>query len=143
MDLTLQELISQTGDSTLHSYNFSNGVLVVSLELDDDRNVTLKIPTTTVKGKQFPVGGNRYKIDRNCYLKLDELKSILKVNENGFYVPSSDFGQMMKEIRCGASLAYGSRVTEINWLLRFIGYSPTLVVCTVSDINQIIFTVEE
>lgn len=138
MELTLQELIGQTGDSTLHSYSFSNGLLVIYLELYDDKDVTIKIPTTTVRGEQFPVEGNRYKVDRNCYLRLDELKSILKVNENGFYVPSSDFGQMMKEIRCGASLAYGFRITEINWLLRLIGYSSALVVCTVSDISQII-----
>lgn len=137
MEITLKKLIAQTGDSTLRSYSFNNGLLVVSLELYDGRDVRINIPTTVVRGEQISTERIRY-----TFLKLDELEGMLKINKDGFYVPSSDFGRMMKEVRSGVSLAYGQRATEIKWLLSVTKNHPR-VVCTVAEIDQITWLIDE
>jgi hypothetical protein len=131
--MRINELVTRSGDSKLISYHFSNGVLEVSLEIDDiDDLIVIKIPTNFVHGEKFQ---EQDKIFATCRIDLIELGKILD-STNGYYIPNSDFGKMMKETRGGASLAYGQNCAKFKWLFRVTGYSH-LISCLSEDLDKI------
>lgn len=131
MKITLEEIISRSGDSTLLGYFFDNGLLEVRLEHDElDQILTLRIPTDFVYGRALPKDTNDNIL--NCRLELIRLTDVLNI-EKGFYVPSLDFGGFMQEVRQGFSLAYGHKVSEVQWLFRTMNYTK-LIICLISDL---------
>jgi hypothetical protein len=131
--MRINELVTQSGDSKLISYDFSDGILVINLEVDDlDDSIVVKVPTNIVYGKDI---SKKDSFLTTCRLELIELEEILN-SVNGYYIPSSDFGGMMKEVRSGASLAYGQNCSQFKWLLKITGYSD-LVSCLVANLEEI------
>lgn len=131
--MTLEEIIARSGDSKLLGYTFASGLLEIQLEHDElDQILTLRIPT------DFVYGGTLSKDDDiflNCRIELIRLADVLTV-ENGFYVPKSDFGGFMWEVKNGVSLAYGRKAPEFKYLLSAIGYTR-LISCLIPDLASV------
>jgi hypothetical protein len=64
------------------------------------------------------------------------LNEVLETSHD-YYVPNSNFGAMMKEVRSGTSLAYGKKCSQFKWLLSITGYSR-LLSCLVEDPDRIV-----
>ncbi|AFZ28408.1 hypothetical protein Cylst_6641 (plasmid) [Cylindrospermum stagnale PCC 7417] len=133
MNIEFKELVARSGDSQLVEYQFSNGLLTIHMEIDDlDESVIINVSTQLVYGEKIP---SDYDILKTCRLELVELNSILNI-EHEFYVPNFNFGKMMKEVNCGASLAYGRKCSDAKWLLNVIGYSR-LISCIISNLEEV------
>lgn len=131
--MDIQDLVSKSGDSYLKSYDFSDGVLEICLDVDYfDEEITIHIPTDLVLGESI---ASKDKIARNCRIELTQLEGELN-SEKDYYVPASDFGAFMKEVRTGISLAYGKKKSEIRWKVSIVGYSR-LVSCLTGDLDKI------
>lgn len=149
---TIQEIAAVSGDSTLLAWKFEKGVLQITLELyDDDVEVTIYIPTDIVLAeKQLHKHESRdaqewvvveFEQTPFVFLELTELPKHL-ASCHGYFVPHIDFGQMMREVRYGHSLAYGRRANEFPWLLMVRGRSP-IVACLVADLGAIRWEFED
>lgn len=118
--MTLKELLSNSGDSNLLSFQFNNGVAQIEFELDElDETVQLSIKSESIFFKKETLNV--------CHLKLVKLSDLLQQN-NGMYIPCSDFGQMMNETRERLNLAYGKKIKDYEYILQFRGYG---VICAV------------
>ena len=104
---TIQEIVAVSGDSTLLSWKFEKGVLEITLELyDDDVEVTIYIPTDIVLaekqlGKHWSRDDQEWVVVEveqpySVHLELTELPKHL-ASCHGYFIPHSDFGQMMRE----------------------------------------------
>lgn len=149
---TIQEIVAVSGDSTLLSWKFEKGILEVTLELyDDDVQVAIYIPTGIVLAeKQLQKHKSRagqewvvVEVEKppSVYLELTELPKHL-ASCHGYFVPHSDFGQMMREVRHGLSLAYGRKTSEFPWMLMVRGGAP-IVACLVADLSAIRWVFED
>lgn len=76
----------------------------------------------------------RRELRATCYLDIAPLRDFLEV-ENGVYVPSRSFPEMMREVKEHAGLAYGLRVSQYGYLLRLIGSVD--VAAVVNDVANI------
>jgi hypothetical protein len=132
--MKIDDLIAKSGDSKLISYDFSDGILSIYLDLDEiDDLVVIKVITNSVYGEQL---SRKDDVLMTCRVELIELNETLcKIND--YYVPSSNFGIMMKEVRSGASLAYGKKCSQSRWLLNVTGYSR-LLSCLVEDLDKVV-----
>ena len=136
-ELTLNQIISTSGDSTLLSYTYENQVLEFTLhhsELDND--ILFKVETSELRVLLHDnyVGDTTSK---TCYIELLELSKVLSV-ANNHYIPSSDFGKLMQECRLGLNLVYGKKVEDNLYLLSLKG-THTLLCCVVKDLDGVTF----
>jgi len=136
-ELTLNQIISTSGDSTLLSYTYENQVLEFTLhhsELDND--ILFKVETSELRVLLHDnyVGDT---ISKTCYIELLELSKALSV-ANNHYIPSSDFGKLMQECRLGLNLVYGKKVEDNLYLLSLKG-THTLLCCVVKDLDGVTF----
>jgi hypothetical protein len=137
--MNIQDLASKSGDSYLKSYNFSDGILEICLDVDYfDEEITIHIPTHLVLGESIL---SKDKITRNCRIELTQLEDELN-SEKDCYIPASDFGAFMKEVRAGASLAYGKKKSEVKWKISIVGYSR-LISCLTGDLGKISVSLAE
>jgi hypothetical protein len=137
--MNIQDLADKSSDSHLKLYSFRDGVLEIHLDTDYfDSEVIISIPTDVVSGTEI---SNKDKVLRNCRIELTKLEKNLN-SEQGYYVPSSDFGNLMKEVRTGISLAYGKKISEIKWQLSIVGYSR-LISCLTGDLDKIFVSFSE
>lgn len=132
---TFKELVLKSSESDLISYNYRDGLLSVTLRLYelDDLIVTVQAVTRLVRSSFSKAEELN---DRTCYIQLADLTQFLETNEHGIYIPPSVFGNLMKQVRQGYYLAYGQRVRDTPYMLRFVGTMP-LLVCLISNINDI------
>ncbi len=138
MNITFEELVARSGDSQLLEYQFSNGLLTISMDIDNiDESVIINVSTQFVYGEKI---SSDYDVLKTCRLELVELNNLLNI-ENEFYVPNYNFGQMMKEVKSGASLAYGRKYSEVKWLLNVVGYSR-LISCLISNLENVSWRVK-
>jgi hypothetical protein len=94
----------------------------------------IAIPTNLVQAKEL---SSENHVLKTCRLELIELNKISIVAQ-GYYVPNSHFGKMMKEMRCGVFLAYGQKRSDVKWLLNVVGYSR-LLSCLVTDLEEVVW----
>ncbi|RSO56455.1 hypothetical protein EA756_11195 [Acinetobacter lactucae] len=60
------------------------------------------------------------KSDGICFLSIENIKDSLNV-ENGVYIPSTDFGDFMYDVREGNSSGYGLRESKFKIFFKVIG----------------------
>ena len=138
-ELTLNQIISTSGDSTLLSYKYENQVLEFTLHHSElDNNILFKVETSELRVLLHDnyVGDT---ISKTCYIELLELSKALSV-ANNHYIPSSDFGKLMQECRLGLNLVYGKKVEDNLYLLSLKG-THTLLCCVVKDLSGVSFTI--
>ncbi len=138
-ELTLNQIISTSGDSTLLSYKYENQVLEFTLhhfELDND--ILFKIETSELRVLLHDnyIGDTTSK---TCFIELLELSKALAV-ANNHYIPSSDFGKLRQECKSGFNLAYGKKVEDNMYLLSLKG-THTLLCCVVKDLGGVTFRI--
>jgi hypothetical protein len=136
-DITLNKIISTSGDSILLSYKYENQVLEFVLEHDElDSKIQFKVETPELRillQENYP----NDKSSRTCYIELLELRKVLE-QKNNHYIPASDFGKMMQECRAGYNLAYGKKVADNQYLLSLKG-SETILCCVLADLSKVAF----
>lgn len=131
--MSLQEIISNSGDSILKDVKYSKGKLFVLLEHDEmDNDVLLDITTSLIQ-VNLPIEDTAPY--RTCFIEVIELDKNLNLN-NGIYVPSKDFGSFMQEKRKSLNLAYGLRQTE-DKLLFTINGSSNMLSCVIKNLDSI------
>lgn len=130
---TIEELIANSGDAQLLDYDYVSGKLTFSLKLDElDCEVQLQLFTSVVAGSALNAQSAAHSTCRLEAIRLEEHLTL----KNGIYVPSEDFGIMMKEIRANLHLAYGLRNTVVKIMLRVVGHT-VLIACPVEHLDKI------
>jgi hypothetical protein len=136
-DLTLNQIVSTSGDSTLLSYKYENQVLEFTLHLSDlDKNILFKVETSELRVLLHDnyVGDTTSK---TCFIELLELTKVLQV-ANHHYIPSSDFGSMMQECKAGLNLVYGKKAEDNKYFLSLKG-THTLLCCVLHNLSKFTF----
>ncbi len=104
---TLDKILYNSGDSILENYHYSDGILVIDLDLTEhDKKVRVSIKTDNLSFNNYYYVEKKESLYRTCRIEFQELLNILSI-ENGIYVPSKDFGRLMGETRLKVNLAYG------------------------------------
>lgn len=130
---TLSKIINSSGDSLLEKYSYSEGVLIVYLDLPElDKKVRVRIRTDSLSFNNYYFDEKKEYLYRTCRIEFQELSNILSL-ENGIYVPSKEFGKLMNETRLRLNLAYGKKSSEVKYIFSLVGYDR-LITCTVSDL---------
>ncbi len=138
-ELTLNQIIASSGDSTLLSYKYENQVLEFTLHhFDLDKNILFKVETSELRVLLHDnyVGDTTSK---TCFIELLELTKVLQV-ANHHYIPSSDFGAMMQECRAGLNLVYGKKVEDNKYFLSLKG-THTILCCVLHNLTKFTFHV--
>ena len=136
-ELTLNQIISTSGDSTLLSYKYENQVLEFTLHhYELDKNILFKVETSELRVFLHDnyVGDTTTK---TCYIELFEPAKILQV-ANHHYIPSTDFGKLMQECKLGLNLVYGKKVEDNKYFLSLKG-SETILCCVLSNLSKFTF----
>jgi len=135
--LSLDYIIKNSGDSSLESYKYSEGVLILIINLNDiDNRILIKIKTDSMSFNNSFLY-NEKELYRTCRIEIQELSNALQI-ENGIYVPSKLFGKLMNEKRLNFHLAYGEKNNNVNYIFSLVGYER-LVSCLISDLSCISF----
>jgi hypothetical protein len=131
--MRFEDLVARSGDSQLINYNFSKEILTIHLEIEElDGSYLISILTEIVRGEQLTFNND---VLRTCRLELIELSKVLSV-KNNFYIPNSNFGKIMQEVRNGLFLAYGRKNLDVKWVLNVTGYS-CLLSCLINDLDKV------
>ena len=136
-DFTLNQIISTSGDSTLLSYKYENQVLEFTLHhFELDRNILFKVETSELRvllHENYPNDTT----SKTCFIELLEIGKVLGV-ANHHYIPSPEFGAMMKECKLGLNLVYGKKVEDNKYFLSLKG-SETILCCVLSNLSKFTF----
>lgn len=133
MTISIDELISKSGDSELVKYTYSNGRLSIEIELDElDKLGVLGIFTNTISSDCTL---KESLSSRTCYMVLVEVNNVLNV-KNGYYVPPAQFSTLMKHEREGINLAYGKKNNQVKYVFQ-IRNSEVLLACLVKNKEDI------
>lgn len=100
-----------------------------------DKRVKLLIRTDSLVFNNFYLEKEE-ELYRTCRIDIEELLPILFV-ENGIYIPPSEFGKLMAEVRLDYNLAYGKKASQLKYILSLIGYG-NLVSCLISGLDAIV-----
>lgn len=133
--MDIKTLASQSGDSQLDGYTFSDGRLAVVLRVPQlsESRVCITVPTDRVLAAVPADDSAPY---RTCFVELASVDQHVDVNADGIIVPSAEFGSFMRQVRGGFGLTFGLRIADCPYLLRFLGSRP-LVACIVRDESAI------
>lgn len=124
--MKLSELVARSGDSEFVGLRYDGAVLEIDLNLgEDEETIRVRIPTDYVR-TNLPANQNHLLM--GCRIEFDDLIDVAVCN--GYYVPASEFVGVMKEVRSGRSLAYGTKVDDHCGVFSVVGYSR-LVCCLV------------
>lgn len=134
--LSLENILENSGDSILESYDYSGGLLTIQLDSDSlNTKVRIKIKTDEIVFKNDYL--NRVEaLYKTCRIEIQVLSDLLST-ENGIYMPSGDFGTFMMEKRLNGHLAYGEKATVKKYIFSLVGYDR-LVSFLVSYLDCII-----
>jgi len=131
---TLEYIMNRSGDSIFKGCLYSEGVLLLDLELTElDRQINLRIKTEDMSFD------NRHAYDdtaiyKTCRIEIQALDILSQ--ENGIYIPPDSFGKLMRESRLNYHLAYGKKSSEFKYIFSLRGYY-NLVSCLISDLDTI------
>ena len=136
-ELTLNQIISTSGDSTLLSYKYENQVLEFTLHhFELDKNILFKVETSELRVSLHENYPNDI-TSKTCYIELLEIGKVLGV-ANHHYIPSTDFGKLMQECKLGLNLVYGKKVEDNKYFLSLKG-SETILCCVLSNLSKFTF----
>jgi hypothetical protein len=138
-ELTLNQIIATSGDSTLLSYKYENQVLEFTLHHSGlDKNILFKVETSELRVLLHDnyIGDTTSK---TCFIELLELSTVLQV-ANHHYIPSTDFGKLMQECKLGLNLVYGKKVEDNKYFLSLKG-THTLLCCVLHNLSKFTFVV--
>ena len=131
---SILDIIDYTGDSELIDYHYNNSLLTFNLEVPDlNKEVKFEIKTNHLITNIFNDGDSVFK---KCFVKIEELSDYLTIMNN-IYIPNSDFGKMMREVKSNYNLAYGLKQSNYKYMLSLIGHKR-LLSCVIKDISSII-----
>lgn len=131
----LEYYIGISPDSVIDNYSYSEGVLIININLMDlDNSIKLKIKTDVLSVNSYYLN-KKEELFRTCRLELNKLSEILDI-KNNIYVPANDFGKFMNESKLKYNLAYGKKSSSIKYSLSLIGYD-VLISCLIEDVNSI------
>lgn len=134
--IDLDFLIEKSGDSILESYLYSDGVLTLILITDElNEKFKLKIKTQWLSFNDFYLNQKEDDIYRTCRIDIQDLSKVLSVKSN-IYIPSDNFGDMMKECKSHYNLAYGKKSSEFGQIFSLVGYDK-LISCLVGYQDKI------
>jgi hypothetical protein len=117
----IQEIITLTSDSNLLSYQFSNNILHIAIELENEEVLKIILHTFYLYGEDI----RQNKHENTGVLQYKRLTDYLKV-ENGYYTIPEIFEEIMKLSRDKLSLAIGLKTNAVSHLLYFHGYNIKL-----------------
>ncbi|KAA6438854.1 hypothetical protein FEM33_15390 [Dyadobacter flavalbus] len=133
--VNVEYLITNSGDSIIDKYSYSDGILKITLNVTEvDKKLMLLIKSENFSFDNFYLD-NKEDVYRTCRIQIQELSKVLSV-ENGIYMPASSFGGIMQESKSNYNLAYGRKKSKVNYIFSLTGYD-TLISCLIFDINSI------
>lgn len=125
--------IELSADSILKEYYYKENNLNLFLELGETNEVIqIQIECNHVV---FNVSRNEEHAYRTCFIELKNLSETLKT-ENGIYIPSDRFGEMMQEKKQNLNLAYGLKDKEYSHVFHLSGHDK-LVSCVISNLDKV------
>lgn len=131
--MSVEELLASSGDAELLSYQYANTILVLHMRLDEpEQEVSVQIRTHKLQVSERLFAPDTFE----SRLGRAELVPIQLTVTNGYYVAPNDFIQLMKDVRSGQSLAYGSNASATKYLFSLVGYGRPMA-CLVSGPEQI------
>jgi len=68
------------------------------------------------------------KSDGICFLSIEDIESQLGI-KNGVYIPATDFGDFMYEMREGYCCAYGLRESKFKKIFKVVGSFKVVIPC--------------
>ncbi|KHN49269.1 hypothetical protein [Pectobacterium fontis] len=129
------ELFKIASEAFLKGWTFSEQRLTVNLITSDDDELTVYIETDVVQSS--PIYLNE---DLNiCRLSIQDMHEVLAV-QYGYYVPPSDFCDLMKWSSECYSFFYGKK-NDFKYLASFVGYEK-YVSCPVKCLENISWVVK-
>jgi hypothetical protein len=132
MTLKLDYIIGRSGDSTLISCNYTEGIFSLLFKIDElGFELLLKIKTNIFHCENLKEEDD---IGRTCLISLEKLNEFINTN-NGFYVPPDSFGQVMKESKRRYNLCYGIKASDKTFFLQARGYY-NLASCIINNIDE-------
>ncbi|TFF39121.1 hypothetical protein [Mucilaginibacter psychrotolerans] len=133
--INLNELIYNSGDSTIEGYSYSAGILTLDLNAAEFENkIRVKIHTDMLSFNGYYLN-NKIDLYKICRIEIQPLTMVLNT-ENGIYIPAKTFEAIMKETRLHYNLAYGKKASEFKYLFSLTGYDR-IVNCLLSDLSSI------
>lgn len=134
MNIDFMNLVQLSGDSNLLAVSSLDNMLCLKISAGENMeeyelNVPVQLLEINFKRSQ------KDSLKATFHIECINPNERLRI-ENGFYVPSSDFGNLMKEKRLSLSLFYGLKSMDSYRLVLLKGYENLLAfVC--EDINLI------
>ena len=122
--MELTTFIENSGESLLLDYRYTKGTLSLYIETDDVESYTVEV-TTDFFLFNLPVETSH--AYRTFHIELISLSDVLS-EQNGIFIPASDFESLMKEKRQNLNLAYGLKSKEAKYLISLKGAT---ILCSV------------
>ncbi|MES2702265.1 MAG: hypothetical protein V4649_06475 [Bacteroidota bacterium] len=133
----IEDIVKNSGDSTVDKYSYSEGALILELDLTEVERkirITIKTAILSFSNDYFEKNDSVY---RTCMIEIQELADVVST-ENNIYVPPKKFADIMKDSRLNYNLAYGKRKSDIKYIFSLVGYDR-LISCLLIDLNCIGF----
>jgi len=115
MSISLLEIIKNSDNSKLLDLSCDQDEITLTIA----RDYLDKIIRITFPFRNF-FSSFSSKSDGICFLCIENIKDSLNV-ENGVYIPSTDFGDFMYDVREGNSSGYGLRESKFKIFFKVIG----------------------
>lgn len=127
--MNINELCQLSGEASLLSCSVRDYKVHVNLELYGGDKVAIEIEAADICF--FDMSQSMNPQISTCHVELIELSKVLRT-DNGFYVPSVRFSDMMNETRKKLNLAYGKKASENKYSFCIKGYE-ILFSCILRD----------
>lgn len=115
MSISLLEIIKSSDNSKLLDLSCGQDEIVLTIAHGNfDKTIRITFPF------QNFFSSFSSKSDGICFLSIENIKDTLNV-KNGVYIPSTDFGDFMYDVREGNSSGYGLRESKFKIFFKVIG----------------------
>ncbi|MFW1842788.1 hypothetical protein ACG9YY_07505 [Acinetobacter pittii] len=113
--MSLLEIIENSDDSKLLDLSCGQDEIMLTIAHGNfDKTIRITFPF------QNFFSSFSSKSDGICFLSIENIKDTLNV-KNGVYIPSTDFGDFMYDVREGNSIGYGLRESKFKFFFKVIG----------------------
>lgn len=134
MGTEIDDIIINSGDSTLCEVWYNNCHLFVKLKLyEDSSEVILKIITNEISINESVC--NEDPLIRTCFIEIIDIENYLEI-KNSHYLPPIEFNKLMKLTRMNLQLAFGKKASKYKKLFSLKGYEY-LLTCLIEDFSSI------
>lgn len=113
--MSLLEIIENSDDSKLLDLSCGQDEIMLTIAHGNfDKTIRITFPFHN------SFSSFSSKSDGICFLSIENIKDTLNV-KNGVYIPSTDFGDFMYDVREGNSSGYGLRESKFKIFFKVIG----------------------